>query len=144
MVHHAVESVVETSLFVDNVNWLDAAIHLVLVKRLKDQKTNTAITALITLPSCLQFTLTPGSSNLTTDVRIIWDNLEVFVGSSWFRSVVLGSSKGQKNVVWSCTREFSTVFDNGPLVGWVIKECHRSLINILKLAILEVMRREFV
>ena len=95
MVHHAIQCVVKSCLFVDNVNWLDASIHLVVVKRFEDQKTNTAIAALIALPSCLQLALAPCSSHFSTNVWIIWNNLEVFVGSSWFRPRILGPSEGQ-------------------------------------------------
>jgi hypothetical protein len=134
VIHHAVQSVVEVLRSIQDVDGLDAAVHCVGVERFKDKHADATILALIALPISSGLAGGPSRANIATDVGIVGDDLEVSIFLTWLSCAgVRGGREGEKDIVRSRAGELSTVFNDGPLVGRVIEECHRCCVHILKL-----------
>ena len=94
VVHHAVERVVEADVLVQDVDWLDASVHAVRVKRLEDDVRQRAVATLVALPCVLLDTARESTTNETSDVWVVRDNLEVGIGARWSQTIKSRASEG--------------------------------------------------
>ena len=117
MVHHAVEGVVEASLFIENIDWLNGAIPSVTVKGLKHELAEIAILTVVAVPHIETiFAVT----HLASDIRSITctgHELEASRSPWWSHSTEGRGEEAQEDILWSSAGPLAAVVDVCP--PWV-------------------------
>ena len=113
MVHHRVDSVIGTSFFVKDENWLNGSIPSIPVQVLELEEADVSRLAHVRLLLGSVDTVGVGSANS----RIVWHKGEVLWCRGWSDTVVPRVGEENDPVAWSSAREVTAILDIGPFLG---------------------------